>query len=183
MAWLWARASSQTQKLELEKQAASQQGAAEELKKQSAALARAGPHAARPRRGRAKAARRRRQGSRRPAREYRRTKTPARGIGKKTEGSVPVAGERSAAGQQQTVHGPCGGAFSVAAKGSFRRPRTAQSRHRRNGRAPAKGRGGTSRRGHQNRIGAPGSLRRPAHRKCSCSPPPARNCAWKPEAW
>jgi DNA recombination protein RmuC len=38
VAWLWARASSQSQKLELEKQAASQQGAAEELKKQSGAL-------------------------------------------------------------------------------------------------------------------------------------------------
>ena len=38
VAWLWSRASSQSQRLELEKQAASQQGAAEELKKQSAAL-------------------------------------------------------------------------------------------------------------------------------------------------
>lgn len=38
VAWLWARASSQTQKLDLEKQAASQQGAAEELKKQSIAM-------------------------------------------------------------------------------------------------------------------------------------------------
>ena len=32
IAWLWARASSQAQKLTLEKQAASQQGAAEQLK-------------------------------------------------------------------------------------------------------------------------------------------------------
>jgi len=38
VAWLWARASSQTQKLELEKRAAGQQGAAEELKKQTLAL-------------------------------------------------------------------------------------------------------------------------------------------------
>jgi DNA recombination protein RmuC len=38
VAWLWSRAISQTQKLELEKQAASRQGAAEELKKQSGAL-------------------------------------------------------------------------------------------------------------------------------------------------
>jgi DNA recombination protein RmuC len=38
VAWLWSRASSQNRRLELEKQAASQQGAAEELKKQSSSL-------------------------------------------------------------------------------------------------------------------------------------------------
>ncbi|MBZ5644280.1 MAG: DNA recombination protein RmuC [Acidobacteriia bacterium] len=38
VAWLWVRASSQAQKLELEKQSAGRQGAAEELGKQSAAL-------------------------------------------------------------------------------------------------------------------------------------------------
>ena len=38
VAWLWARASSQGQKLELEKLVSAQQGAAEELKKQSGAL-------------------------------------------------------------------------------------------------------------------------------------------------
>ncbi len=38
VAWLWSRASSQNRGLELEKQAASQQGAAEELKKQSSGL-------------------------------------------------------------------------------------------------------------------------------------------------
>jgi DNA recombination protein RmuC len=38
VAWLWTRGSAQSQKLELEKRAASQQGAADELKKQSADL-------------------------------------------------------------------------------------------------------------------------------------------------
>ena len=38
VAWLWSRASSQNRRLELEKQSASQQGAAEELKKQSSDL-------------------------------------------------------------------------------------------------------------------------------------------------
>lgn len=38
VAWLWSRASSQNRRLELEKQAASQQGATEELKKQSSGL-------------------------------------------------------------------------------------------------------------------------------------------------
>jgi DNA recombination protein RmuC len=38
VAWLWSRASSQNRRLELEKQTASQQGAAEELKKQSSGL-------------------------------------------------------------------------------------------------------------------------------------------------
>jgi DNA recombination protein RmuC len=38
VAWWWSRASAQSQKLELEKQAAGRQGAAEELKKQSDAL-------------------------------------------------------------------------------------------------------------------------------------------------
>ena len=38
VAWLWTRVSSQNRRLELERQAASQQGAAEELKKQSGVL-------------------------------------------------------------------------------------------------------------------------------------------------
>jgi DNA recombination protein RmuC len=38
LAWLWSRASSQSRRLELERQAAGQQGAAEELKKQSTGL-------------------------------------------------------------------------------------------------------------------------------------------------
>ena len=107
MAWLWSRASSQNRRLELERQAASQQGAAEELKKQASGL----QEQVRTLQGRVEEEQKLRAAADKEVESQRANTAEQRRLLEEAEKKLKEAfqslARRSAASQQQAIHGPC----------------------------------------------------------------------------